>query len=342
MIKTIYIDPSYSDYNEDRLFDSGNRLLNRDDTLAPFIRMRDALTSQGAIVHTADFLEQNASHTVVADYYSFGTLTNFKRLGTRTDVRLRAFVIFEPPIVAPHLYRALPELTSAFDYVYVHNTVGDGYALQGVDQSKLVQLFWPQPHKGVLEKYWGKTDRVRRIVVINGNHKPKVRTGELYSRRIEAMAHLAMADAVDLYGVGWHKWWSTRSMWVPYWRHRRTLLSIYHGSCASKYETLSNYQFSLCFENMAMEGYVTEKIFDCLYAGTIPLYLGAPNIDSLIPSDIYIDCRKYDTWDAMWREVNNMSDSEITKMRDAGLDYLNSMDFMKYYDSMRSIIEVAA
>lgn len=340
-LKTIYIDPYSKDYYEDQLFDRTNLVLNRDDNLAPFIRLRQTLLNQGADVHTADFFGKEVNEKQTCDYYSLGVLGNYKSLGAGADVRRRAFVIFEPPVVAPHLYHALPELTAAFDHVYMHNITGDGYTLQGVDQSKLVQLFWPQPYKGVLEKHWEKTDRLNRIVVINGNHRPRSRPGELYSKRIEAMVALTKIDAVDLYGVGWAKWWSHRTMWAPYWRHRKTLLSIYHGSCVSKYETLSGYQFSLCFENMIMTGYVTEKLFDCLYAGTIPLYLGAPNIDSLIPSDVYIDCRKFDSWEAMRREVSSMSHSQINKMRDAGRAYLNSKEFLRYYDSMLSVVNVS-
>lgn len=40
-----------------------------------------------------------------------------------------------------------------------------------------------------------------------------------------------------------------------------------------------------------MTGYMTKKLFDCLYVGTIPLHLGAPDISSLIPPEAYIDCR---------------------------------------------------
>lgn len=56
---------------------------------------------------------------------------------------------------------------------------------------------------GMLERYWTKGGRLNRVVVINGNPKPQSYAGELYSKRIEAMATLAKLDAVDLYGTGW-------------------------------------------------------------------------------------------------------------------------------------------
>ena len=333
----IYVDPPYKAYYEDRLFDHTDPVLNRDDTLAPFIRLRMALEQQNISLHTADRLPQRSSPNQVSDYYSLGVLENYERLAARADVRLRAFVIFEPPVVAPHLYAALPKLTSVFERVYVHNTGGDGYSLKGVDQSRLHKLYWPQPHQDVLTDFWDREQRLQRIVMINGNHKPVSYSSELYSKRIEALVALSAFGNVDLYGRGWERWWSRNSMWLPYWRHRKTLMSIYKGACSSKYEVLSQYNFALCFENMVMKGYVTEKIFDCLYSGTIPLYLGAQDIPDLIPEDVYIDCRKFTSWAEAYDKIMLLSGEEIQVMRQAGRKFVQSAQGAKYYDALLDI-----
>lgn len=41
-----------------------------------------------------------------------------------------------------------------------------------------------------------------------------------------------------------------------------------------KQQVIKNYMFHLAFENQIEEGYVTEKVFDALIAGTVPIYLG--------------------------------------------------------------------
>lgn len=336
--KTIFFDPSYAAYYQDRLFDTNNVNLNRDDTLLPFKRLRDALDQQGINVHTADYLLKNEYKSEVNEYFSLGLLGNYQQLIGLSDVRLKGFVIMEPPVVAPKLYRALPELTRHFEHVYVHNTVGDGYSLKGVDQSRLLVFYWPQPQDNVLEPYWSAGDRLKRIVVINGNHIPRSLRGQLYGRRIEVMARLAKFKTIDLYGRGWNQWWSHRSMWPPYWRHYKTLMSIYKGACESKYEVLSQYQFSLCFENMTMQGYVTEKIFDCLYAGTIPLYLGASNIEALIPPEVYVDCRKFASWEDMHHHVMGLSSEEIAHIRRAGRAFIEGQENIKYYKSLMGVV----
>jgi alpha(1,3/1,4) fucosyltransferase len=337
-IKKIYIDPSYKDYYQDGLFDISNPKLNRDDSLQPLHRLQKALNGIGTEIHTADYLPEFAQDNIAISYYSLGLMDKYHELSTRPDVKLRAFIIMEPPAVAPHLYRELPELTRHFERVYVHNTQGDGYSLKHVDQSRLRTFYWPQPCNGPIEPYWSNKSRLHRIVVINGNHIPRSLRGQLYGKRIAAMAELHNTRLVDLYGRGWDQWWSHRSMWPPYWFNYKKLMSIYRGPCDSKYEVLGQYNFSLCFENMTMTGYVTEKIFDCLYAGCIPLYLGAKNIEDLIPPATYIDCRQFSSWTEMGEYVLAMSADEIATIKAAGRAFLESTAYLKYYDSLMNIV----
>ena len=44
---------------------------------------------------------------------------------------------------------------------------------------------------------------------------------------------------------------------------------------------------------MVLERWITEKIFDCFYAGTIPVYLGAPDVARWLPPECFIDMRRF-------------------------------------------------
>jgi len=62
----------------------------------------------------------------------------------------------------------------------------------------------------------------------------------------------------------------------------------------SKLAAMRNFTYTLSFENAIETDYVTEKFFDPFMAGTIPIYLGAPNVEEFAPgNDCYIDASRF-------------------------------------------------
>ncbi|MEW6367508.1 MAG: glycosyltransferase family 10 [Acidobacteriota bacterium] len=53
----------------------------------------------------------------------------------------------------------------------------------------------------------------------------------------------------------------------------------------SKLDLIAGYKFTLAFENAIDRDYVTEKFLDPLVAGSVPVYLGAPNVEDFAPGD---------------------------------------------------------
>ena len=53
----------------------------------------------------------------------------------------------------------------------------------------------------------------------------------------------------------------------------------------NKEEGLCDYMFSVAIENGQYETYFTEKLLDCFATGTIPVYLGAPDIEKHFNAD---------------------------------------------------------
>jgi hypothetical protein len=54
---------------------------------------------------------------------------------------------------------------------------------------------------------------------------------------------------------------------------------------AAKLELIARYKFTLAFENSIARDYVSEKFFDPLVAGSVPVYLGAPNVADFAPAE---------------------------------------------------------
>ncbi|MBV9613784.1 MAG: hypothetical protein JO091_15020, partial [Acidobacteriaceae bacterium] len=53
----------------------------------------------------------------------------------------------------------------------------------------------------------------------------------------------------------------------------------------SKLKTIARYKFTLALENSISHDYVTEKFFQPLTVGSVPVYRGAPNVDEFAPGD---------------------------------------------------------
>ena len=50
------------------------------------------------------------------------------------------------------------------------------------------------------------------------------------------------------------------------------------------YNYLARYKFVISFENAICNDYVTEKLWRTIATGSVPIYLGAPNIESILPN----------------------------------------------------------
>jgi alpha(1,3/1,4) fucosyltransferase len=322
--------PSEAFYNNNFFVDS---VFNRDDCLLPNIRLKAFLNEQNIGIDTFDMMPTEGR----VDYYSFGILSNIDYCLEQKEVKMKAFFIMEPPCVMPELYDQLPRLTKIFENVYIHNTWGSGYSLEGVDKDKLKKLYWAQSYNYVLENYWSNKKKIKKVVVINANKKPKKSSNELYSERIKAVVQLSKHDYVDLYGMNWDRLLSTTTFWPPFIFNRSKILSVYKGVAKSKHEVLSKYDFCLCYENDIVDSYITEKIFDCFYSGTIPIYLGPSDIDKYIPKEAFIDARSFDNYTEMYKYLSKLSDEQKNRYVLQGRRFIEGKGMNKFFNSLIDI-----
>jgi len=116
------------------------------------------------------------------------------------------------------------------------------------------------------------------------------RDAQLHDERLAVIERLAGCGRIDVWGSGWDALENLPDTWAV--RIRRHGLRR-HGPCEDKAKVLRGFRFALAYENAAFEGYVTEKIFDAMHAGCIPIYRGAPDIARHLPNDTYIDGRGF-------------------------------------------------
>jgi hypothetical protein len=109
-----------------------------------------------------------------------------------------------------------------------------------------------------------------------------------------------------------------------------TARRVYKGTVPSKLEALSRDTFSISFENLVIDGWVTEKIFDCFAVGTIPVYWGARDIEELVDPDAFIDMRKFADYGELGRFLKSLGPREIERYRESGREFLRSERFVPF------------
>ena len=71
----------------------------------------------------------------------------------------------------------------------------------------------------------------------------------------------------------------------------------------NKIKLLRAYKFHAAFENGNVRDYVTEKVYTALAAGTVPIYLGAENIDEFVPKGSIIRVDSFKDTEALAKHI---------------------------------------
>lgn len=209
------------------------------------------------------------------------------------------------------------------------------------DMGNVVPIFYPHP---LAEQTWPPSDE-RRIFscLINANKAYKAASpGDLYQERIKTIRWYEKnaPSQFELYGLGWDK--ATPAFNFPgrlrrsFSQAKKKLLGIppfpsYRGEVAFKSEILSQSVFSYCYENSeGLDNYVTEKIFDSLLCGCIPIYWGASNIRELIPENCFIDRTLFSNTAAVHQHISNLTRTECQTYRDNIQTFIHSRQVSRF------------
>jgi hypothetical protein len=195
----------------------------------------------------------------------------------------------EPKVVRPQNFRA--------DYLEHMSMVIDVGRSPSASKSR---INWPQ--RWTLEHLESPKiasgERINRFAIINANKMSFV-DGELYSlRRLMAQK----SSDIDVWGFDWNMPWFRRAtkafeeLMIPL-KHGfgikpaaivgwfKSPLS-FKGTSDDKLSTLGTYKYSLVIEN-SIE-YMSEKLFDSLFAGTLPIYVGPNPVEFGMPDFVAV------------------------------------------------------
>jgi alpha(1,3/1,4) fucosyltransferase len=313
-MKKIALIPIYNYLEKNQIFNNSER----DNIYEPMIKLRTYFSNEGTELTTLD--DQDIRNFNAFIFYRID-LKLIIKLFILNKLSQTIYIQIEPEVVEPfHSRKNINLLSNIFGKVLTWN--------DNLINEHVFKYHIPMPHKN---KNYSVPFASKKLLVNITSNKKSERPYELYSERLKLIEHFDhyYPEDFDLYGFGWQD---------------RNFQS-YNGTVSDKIKTLSNYKFALCLENMHnVEGYITEKIFDCFYANCIPVYLGATNIDKYVPSDTFIKYSDFKTPKEMYDFLINMTEKDYSKYINAIEIYLESKSFSKflpknYYLSIKDALD---
>lgn len=337
---TVFIDPVSHHFLNNELFNPDSRH-NIDDAHAPYFHLRDVFQSKGIEVHTADYLMRDEKVNKLNVYFSLGMIDKYRLFAARNDTILSGIFTFEAPIVQPSTYKELKPASRYFKRIYSY-TSSDALARYDCKGLKFHKFCIPYAGERVFDDLWNKKER-KFLTLLNYNRLARRSWQELYTERLRALEFFSRYDEIDLYGKGWDvPPYVVGETWIPatftkihrYLRQNVKFLKkhpfedvvkrTYRGIAESKYVTQSNYTFTICYENMMLPGWLNENIFDCFLVGTIPIYLGPPDITDYVPAECFIDKRNFPDYADLRSFLKSLTEKDIQTYKGNARDYISS------------------
>ena len=313
----------YTAYNRNRMFLSPESTVG-DNLAAPFVDMARMLAARGHRLSTIDMAPLDSYDAIVFLDYPTRWNAYFRRALRSADIPLY-LVLQESQAIRPDNYRARNH--RGFRKVF---TWHDGL----VDGNRYIKWFNAVDFGSVAKDDGG--DRRLLCALVAGN-KFSNHPAELYSARRDTLKWFAAHAPADiaLYGEGWDRWYVPQAGFLgnavlaKLYRimpglPRRRAYPFWKGTIRWKMDVLRGARFCICYENAVFPGYVTEKIFDCFFAGCVPVYWGAPNVTDYIPSGTFIDRGRFTSHEDLHAYLRGMPESEYNGYRAAISDYLAS------------------
>ncbi len=133
---------------------------------------------------------------------------------------------------------------------------------------------------------------------------------------------------LDVYGKGWQ---GKKSGWYyrffpdsPYVENSGTF-------AGEKLQLLQKYRFVMAYENFRGDiGYISEKLFDAMYAGAVPIYLGDDQISDFVDQGCFIDARSFESLKALFSYLEHYTKEQWLEKRKCIDHYLRSEKIKKF------------
>jgi hypothetical protein len=104
-------------------------------------------------------------------------------------------------------------------------------------------------------------------------------------------------------------------------------MKVWKGFKKNQMSICGKYKFEFCYENSYN---MTARPFLSFYAGTVPIYLGPNYIKKIIPSNCYINKKKFSSYDKLLKFILNINKINYSKYIKNIKKFLKSKKYYKY------------
>lgn len=318
-MKKVAVSLMFDNYTNNEIFNLNNKIINRDNCAYSFYLLKEKFNNFRVDVATNDINLPLKSNAIIC--------IGLPNSQIEINYEYSYLLLFECEVIQPNSWDKINH--GKFRKIFTWND-------ELVDNKKYYKINFAHKFPGSIAEYHKNDIQFydkKLCTLISGNKKVNHNL-ELYSEREKTIRWFENnhPEDFDLYGVGWGEF-IINNRYINYLVSKFSFFNgllapkfpSYVGSVDSKLITLINYKFAICYENAQMiPGYITEKIFDCFFAGCVPVYWGAPNITDHIPKNCFIDRREFDSHEELYAYLTAMAEPQYLDIQQNIENYLFS------------------
>jgi hypothetical protein len=318
------------DYFTDTTIKSGRDAghpFNRDDENFFVRRLYDDLISIGASVDRYEKYIKNdisPTHVIFIDIPKEKSIIKNKVISKSIKIAL----LSECEVIKPWNYKK--SYHDLFDYLFTWT----GSVLKTMTNAVYMPCFFSYTDNNLKNYKQYHNIKKEKLCVMIASNKYHTHPLELYSARKSVVEwfNTNRSDDFDLYGYDWDKRYirSPKPLRILnrskiFTKSKKDTYKCYKGVAITKIEVMAQYKFSICFENArSLSGYITEKIFDSMISGSIPIYYGSPDIAEHVPGQCFINFQDFDNISELYSYISRISDKEYTEYISAIEEFLTA------------------
>ena len=233
----------------------------------------------------------------------------------------KILIMRECNVIMPEMWKK--QTLDHYNYVFTYNI--DFF--KNIKTSAKI-LSYLMPRKLELNKFFYNKNRPVDYCMIASN-KFSYHVDELYSERLKVINFFEKnkKKKFHLYGPDWDRVIIKYPLLSSISRRLILIkknLSVYKGVAKEKIKTASKYKFCFCYENRKnFNGHISEKLFDAMRAGCIPIYWGPDDVNKYLVRYTYIDASKFKSINDIYDYTQSLTDNDIKRIRNKIHQYLH-------------------